>query len=84
MIFARSLTGVLDGAPKVGEFPTGELQEYPVGCWLGTMNGWIMTNKVRLAYSSTAVERGVDGVGLESTQSIGADESEYREERGRR
>ena len=33
-VLARPPTGALDGAPKVGGLPIGDLQEYSVGCCL--------------------------------------------------
>ena len=46
----RPPTETLDGAPKVGGFPTCEPQEYPIGCWSDMTNGWVMANKVELGY----------------------------------
>ena len=41
------------------------------------MNGWIMTNKVKFVSSSTS-QTGIDGVILESPESIGAGKPDTR------
>ena len=53
-VLARPLAGAFDGAPKMGEFWAGAFHEYSAGYWLDMMNGWVMTNKVMLRYSSTS------------------------------
>ena len=39
--------GVIDGVPKVGIFPAGELHENPVGCRLNMMNFGVMADRVK-------------------------------------